>query len=51
MPKVVLDFKLSKLGYYIFGFFNQRFLVEFFYNKYIVNHSIRFRRSNNKNFR
>jgi NADH-ubiquinone oxidoreductase chain 5 len=28
--------KISNLGYYIFGFFNQRFLIEFFYNKYIV---------------
>nr|YP_009867920.1 NADH dehydrogenase subunit 5 [Orbiocrella petchii]QKG05119.1 NADH dehydrogenase subunit 5 [Orbiocrella petchii] len=37
MPKSVTDFKLSRLGYYIFGFFNQRFLVEYFYNKFIVN--------------
>jgi NADH-ubiquinone oxidoreductase chain 5 len=37
MPKSVTDFKLSRLGYYVFGFFNQRFLVEFFYNKYILN--------------
>lgn len=37
MPKSVTNFKLSKLGYYVFGFFNQRFLVELFYNKYIVN--------------
>jgi NADH-ubiquinone oxidoreductase chain 5 len=37
MPKVVVDFNLTNLGYYIYGFFNQRFLVEFFYNKYIVN--------------
>jgi NADH-ubiquinone oxidoreductase chain 5 len=37
MPKSVTDFKLSRLGYYVFGFFNQRFLVEMFYNKYIVN--------------
>src|SRR5690606_7045089 len=29
--------KLSKLGYNIFGFFNQRLLIELFYNKYIVN--------------
>jgi len=33
----VHNLKLSNLGYNIFGFFNQRFLVEFFYNKYIVN--------------
>jgi NADH-ubiquinone oxidoreductase chain 5 len=34
---IISNFKLSNLGYYVFGFFNQRFLVEFFYNKYIVN--------------
>src|SRR4051812_15330223 len=31
------SFKLSFLGKSIYGFFNQRFLVEFFYNKFIVN--------------
>lgn len=35
-PQVVIYFKFSRLGYNIFGFFNQRFLVEFFYNKYIT---------------
>ena len=34
-PKLLIKFKLSNLGYNIFGFFNQRFLVEMFYNKYI----------------
>jgi len=34
-PKLLMKFKLSSLGYNIFGFFNQRFLVEMFYNKYI----------------
>ena len=34
-PKLVIKFKLSSLGYNIFGFFNQRFLVEMFFNKYI----------------
>jgi len=37
LSNLVVNFKLSNLGYYIFGFFNQRFLVELFYNKYIVN--------------
>jgi NADH-ubiquinone oxidoreductase chain 5 len=37
MPTSVTNFKLTKLGYYIFGFFNQRFLIEYFYNKFIVN--------------
>jgi NADH-ubiquinone oxidoreductase chain 5 len=34
-PKLLIKFKLSNLGYNIFGFFNQRFLVEMYYNKYI----------------
>jgi len=29
-------FKNSRLGYNIYGFFNQRFLVELFYNRYIT---------------
>ena len=33
----ISNFKLSKLGYFIFGFFNQKFLIEFFYNNFIVN--------------
>ena len=37
MPNAITNFKLSNLGYYVFGFFNQRFLIEFFYNKFIVN--------------
>ena len=34
-PKLFISFKLSYIGNKIFGFFNQRFLVEMFYNKYI----------------
>lgn len=37
LSESVINFKLSRLGYNIFGFFNQRFLIEFFYNKYITN--------------
>jgi NADH-ubiquinone oxidoreductase chain 5 len=29
-------FKLSRVGYNIFSFFNQRFLIELFYNKFIT---------------
>ncbi|RYE14510.1 MAG: hypothetical protein EOP34_06350 [Rickettsiales bacterium] len=36
LPKLLLHFKFSRLGYNIFSFFNQRFLVELFYNKYIT---------------
>jgi NADH-ubiquinone oxidoreductase chain 5 len=36
LPKTLIHFKLSRLGYNIFGFFNQRFLVELFYNRYIT---------------
>jgi NADH-ubiquinone oxidoreductase chain 5 len=34
--KVIISFKFSRFGYNIFGFFNQRFLIELFYNKYIT---------------
>jgi NADH-ubiquinone oxidoreductase chain 5 len=37
LSELVIYFKLSRFGYNIFGFFNQRFLIEFFYNKYITN--------------
>ena len=36
LPKLLLFFKFSKLGYNIFSFFNQRFLIELFYNNYIT---------------
>lgn len=35
--KLLIYFKLSSLGYNIYGLLNQRFLVELFYNKYITN--------------
>jgi NADH-ubiquinone oxidoreductase chain 5 len=35
IPKLLISFKFSRLGYNIFGFFNQRFLVELFYNDYV----------------
>ena len=34
-PKFLISFKLSSFGYNVFSFFNQRFLIELFYNKYI----------------
>jgi NADH-ubiquinone oxidoreductase chain 5 len=37
LSKTLINFKFSRLGYSIFGFFNQRFLVELYYNKYITN--------------
>lgn len=36
LAKEIVLFKLSRLGYNIFGLLNQRFLIEFFYNKYII---------------
>jgi NADH-ubiquinone oxidoreductase chain 5 len=36
LPKALLSFKFSRIGYNIFSFFNQRFLVELFYNTYIT---------------
>jgi len=35
-PKVLTHFKLSRFGYNTFSFFNQRFLVELYYNRYIT---------------
>ena len=36
LPKVLIAFKFNRLGYNIFWFFNQRFLIELFYNNYIT---------------
>jgi NADH-ubiquinone oxidoreductase chain 5 len=36
IPSLLIKFKLSRYGYYIFGFFNQRFFVELLYNKYVT---------------
>ena len=36
LPKLLVYFKFSTLGYNIFSFFNQRFLIELFYNKFII---------------
>ena len=35
-PKLLISFKFSSFGYNIFSFFNQRFFVELFYNKFIT---------------
>jgi len=35
-PLLLMNFKYSRLGYNLFVFFNQRFFVELFYNKYIT---------------
>jgi NADH-ubiquinone oxidoreductase chain 5 len=36
LSTILIYFKLSRIGYNIFSFFNQRFLIELFYNKYIT---------------
>jgi NADH-ubiquinone oxidoreductase chain 5 len=36
IPKVVITFKLNRMGYNIFSFFSQRFFIELLYNKYIT---------------
>ncbi len=41
MGNILIYFKFSKLGYNIFSLFNQRFLIEFFYNKYITDFIIK----------
>ena len=35
-PKFLIYFKFSKVGYNIYSFFNLRFFIELFYNKYIT---------------
>jgi len=37
LPKIIMYFKFSRFGYNLFSFFNQRLLIELFYNKYITN--------------
>ncbi|RYE13759.1 MAG: hypothetical protein EOP34_08105 [Rickettsiales bacterium] len=36
LSTILMYFKLSRVGYNIFSFFNQRFLIEAFYNRYIT---------------
>ena len=36
-PLSIINIKFTRLGYNIFSFFNLRFLIEFFYNKFIIN--------------
>jgi NADH-ubiquinone oxidoreductase chain 5 len=36
IPKPLISYNLSKIGYNMYGFFSQRFLIELFYNKYIT---------------
>lgn len=35
-PRLLVYFKFSSFGYNLFSFFNQRFLIELFYNKYFT---------------
>ena len=35
-PKTLIIFKFSRFGYNVFSFFNQRFLIESFYNRYVT---------------
>ena len=37
LPESLINFKFSRFGYNLFGFFNQRFNIELLYNNYIVN--------------
>ena len=36
LPLILIYFKLSRVGYNLFSFFNQRFLIELFYNRFIT---------------
>lgn len=35
-PKLLINFKFTRFGYNLFSFFNQKFYIELFYNKYII---------------
>lgn len=35
-PNLLINFKFTNIGYSIFGFLNQRFMVDHYYNKYIT---------------
>lgn len=37
IPNLLIYFKFNRFGYNLFSFFNQRFLIELFYNKFITN--------------
>ena len=39
--KLIMLFKFTRFGYNLFGFFNQRFLVELFYNRYITGFALK----------
>jgi NADH-ubiquinone oxidoreductase chain 5 len=41
LPKIIIQFKYTKIGYIIFSFFNLRFLIELFYNKYITDYVLK----------
>ena len=36
LSTTLISFKLSRTGYNIFSFFNQRFLIELFYNRFVT---------------
>jgi NADH-ubiquinone oxidoreductase chain 5 len=36
MPRSLIHFNISTIGYNIYSFFSQRFLIEMFYNKYVT---------------
>lgn len=36
LSTTLISFKLSRIGYNIFSFFNQRFLIELFYNRFVT---------------
>lgn len=35
-PSSIMSFKFTRFGYNLFGFFNQRFLIDMFYNRFVV---------------
>jgi NADH-ubiquinone oxidoreductase chain 5 len=35
-PSLIMSFKFTRFGYNLFGFFNQRFLIDMLYNRFIT---------------
>jgi NADH-ubiquinone oxidoreductase chain 5 len=35
-PSLIMSFKFTRFGYNLFGFFNQRFLIDMFYNRFVT---------------
>jgi len=49
LPKLLINFNFTKLGYNIYSFFNQRFYLELIYNIYIIGYILKLGGQTTKN--